>query len=109
MVGNHEKKGRIRQKELWEACSDLGVPASNITLISATSLPDDPTVTWKSQLIAKQIMKKVHSIDIDTIVTFDRDGVSHHANHCAIYYASISAFVSNLLPEGEKLYFFFAK
>lgn len=79
----------------------MKIPAENITLINASQLQDDPTVTWKPIIIAKQIMKQVHSLDIDTIVTFDRDGVSHHANHCAVYYASISVFVSNLLPEGK--------
>lgn len=69
--------------------------------MNATLLPDDPTVTWKPQIIAKQILKQVHSLDIDTIITFDRDGVSNHANHCAIFYSSISIYVANLLSEGK--------
>lgn len=92
--------GNIRQHELWNACKILNIPAENITLVNATLLPDDPTAKWKSQIIAKQILKQVHSLDIDTIITFDRDGVSHHENHCAIYYASISLYVANLLHEG---------
>lgn len=100
-IGNFGQIGQRRQQELWDACKELNVPAENITLMSATLLPDDPQVTWKPQLIAKQILKQVHSLDIDTIITFDRDGVSHHANHCAIFYASISIYVASLLQEGE--------
>lgn len=92
--------GNIRQHELWNACKILNIPNENITLVNATLLPDDPTVAWKPQIIAKQILKQVHSLDIDTIITFDRDGVSHHANHCAIFYSSISIYVANLLHEG---------
>lgn len=51
----------------------------------------------------------MHSLDIDTIITFDRDGVSHHENHCAIYYSSISIYVANLLHEGTLIIFFFAQ
>lgn len=93
--------GHQRQRELWNACKILKIPDENITLVNATLLPDDPTVTWKPQIIAKQILKQVHSLDIDTIITFDRDGVSHHANHSAIFYSSISIYVANLLHEGN--------
>lgn len=71
--------------------------------MNATLLPDDPNTAWKPQIIAKQILKQVHSLDIDTIITFDREGVSHHANHCAIFYSSISIYVANLLQEGNEL------
>ena len=91
----------MRQHELWNACKILNIPHENITLVQATLLPDDPTTAWKPQIIAKQILKQVHSLDIDTIITFDRDGVSHHANHSAIFYSSISIYVANLLHEGN--------
>lgn len=105
-AGNHAKMGRERQHELWNACKILNIKDENITLFKATLLPDDPTIAWKSQIIAKQILKQVHSLDIDTIITFDRDGVSHHSNHCAIFYASISIYVANLLQEGKKSFSF---
>lgn len=72
--------------------------------MNATLLPDDPTVAWKPQLIAKQILKQVHTLDIDTVITYDRDGVSHHANHSAIFYASISLYVTNLLQDGKNCF-----
>lgn len=93
--------GSQRLNELWKACTILNIPNENITLFKATLLPDDPTATWKSQIIAKQILKQVHTLDIDTLITFDRDGISHHPNHCAIFYSSISIYVANLLQEGR--------
>lgn len=102
--GNHGKLGHQRQQELWRACKILNIPDENITIVNATLLPDDPTVAWKPQLIAKQILKQVHTLDIDTVITYDRDGVSHHANHSAIFYASISLYVTNLLQDGCRLF-----
>lgn len=99
-AGNYEHNGRTRQIELWNACRALNIPAENITLVNATLLQDDPAATWKSPIIAKQILKQVHSLDIDVIITFDREGVSHHPNHCAIFYSSVSVYVASLLPDG---------
>lgn len=103
-TGNFAKKGKIRQAELWNACKHLNIKDENITVINATHLQDDPSVAWKSQVIAKQIIKQAHSLDIDAIITFDKDGVSHHPNHSAIFYASTSIFLAGLIPEG-KMYF----
>lgn len=99
-AGNFDNNGRTRQIELWNACRVLNIPKDNITLVNATLLQDDPTVHWKSPIIAKQILKQVHSLDIDVIITFDRDGISHHGNHCAIFYSSVAIFVASLLPDG---------
>lgn len=99
-LGNYEQNGCTRQTELWNACRVLNIPAENITLINATQMQDDPTAHWKSPIIAKQILKQVHSLDIDLIITFDREGISHHANHCAIFFSSVSVYVASLLPAG---------
>ena len=98
--GNFESKGPARQQELWRACKLLNIQDESITLVNSTQLLDDPNVSWKSQIIAKQILKQVDSLDIDVVITFDRDGVSGHANHSAIYYATASVFIAGLLPDG---------
>lgn len=100
ILGNYDRKGVIRQRELWNSCRILNIHDENVTIIRATNLPDDPTLSWKSQIIAKQVLKQVESLDIDAIVTFDRDGISHHVNHCAIYYATASICISGLVPDG---------
>lgn len=84
----------------------LNIPAENITLVNASQLQDDPSANWKSPIIAKQILKQVHSLDIDVIITFDREGVSHHPNHCAIFYSSVSVYVASLLPDGSYFAYF---
>ncbi|XP_037924615.1 N-acetylglucosaminyl-phosphatidylinositol de-N-acetylase [Hermetia illucens] len=102
--GNYEKQGKLRRDELWKSCSTLGIPQSNITLVNATHLPDDPNVEWKVETIAKIISKAVESLDIQAVITFDRDGVSQHPNHCAVYYATASLCLAGLMPKGCKIY-----
>ncbi|XP_055904261.1 N-acetylglucosaminyl-phosphatidylinositol de-N-acetylase isoform X2 [Eupeodes corollae] len=102
--GNFEKLGNVRRDELWSSCQLLGIPASNVILVNATHLPDDPNIEWKTESIAALVLNTVESLDIQAIFTFDRDGVSHHPNHCAVYYATASLCLANLLPKECKFY-----
>ena len=86
--GNHDRKGEIRRLELWDACEYLEILPSDVTLMNITHLQDDPAIEWKTTLIATQILKQVESLDIQVLITFDKDGISNHPNHCAIYYAA---------------------
>lgn len=96
--GNYEQKGNIRKTELWKASAVLNIRMENITLISATHLIDDPNINWKTETIAKLILRSLESLDIDVLITFDREGVSRHPNHSAIYYATASLCLSGLIP-----------
>ncbi|XP_017020479.1 N-acetylglucosaminyl-phosphatidylinositol de-N-acetylase [Drosophila kikkawai] len=102
--GNYEHAAKLRRQELWRSCSKLGVPESNIVLMNATNLPDDPNVDWRPDVVASLILHAVESLDIQAIFTFDRDGVSSHPNHCAVYYAAASLCLANLLPKDCKFY-----
>nr|XP_016923672.1 N-acetylglucosaminyl-phosphatidylinositol de-N-acetylase [Drosophila suzukii] len=102
--GNFEHKAKVRRQELWRSCSKLGIPESNIVLMNATNLPDDPYVDWRPDAVASLILHAVESLDIQAIFTFDRDGVSSHPNHCAVYYAAASLCLANLLPKDCKFY-----
>lgn len=85
----------------------LGIPDENITLFNCTHLPDDPNIEWKVQTIANIISNTIDSLDIQAVITFDRDGVSQHPNHTAVYYATASLCLNNLLPKGKlKRYFY---
>lgn len=53
------------------------------------------------ETIAKIISKAVESLDIQAVITFDRDGVSQHPNHCAVYYATASLCLAGLMPKGK--------
>ncbi|CAK1541661.1 unnamed protein product [Leptosia nina] len=102
--GNYEGKGQIRKQELWAACKELGVPDQNICLISDTRLPDDPKAQWPVPVIAKLIEHRVEAFDIDTLVIFDRGGVSSHPNHAAVFYAVAYMFVERNMPETCTVY-----
>lgn len=99
--GNFEGKGRLRRKELWDACNELGVPDENICLIMDDRLQDNPKINWPVPVLAKLIHHQLESIDIDTLVTFDRGGVSAHANHSAVFYAVAYMFVEKLIPQSK--------
>lgn len=79
----------------------LRLKDEHITLMNSTLLVDDPNLNWKTELVAKQIQKEVESLDIEALITFDRDGVSYHPNHCAIYYAVTSLCLAGYLPKSE--------
>ncbi|XP_068156062.1 N-acetylglucosaminyl-phosphatidylinositol de-N-acetylase [Drosophila tropicalis] len=102
--GNYEQLAQLRREELWRACMKLGIPEENIVLVNATNLPDDPNVEWRPDAVASLILHTVESLDIQAIFTFDRDGVSSHPNHCAVYYAAASLCLANLLPKDCKFY-----
>lgn len=43
----------------------------------------------------------IASYEIDTVLTFDRGGVSGHANHTSIYNAMVFLSLENRLPQGS--------
>ncbi|CAG4933045.1 unnamed protein product [Colias eurytheme] len=102
--GNFEGKGQVRKQELWDACKELGVPDHNVCLINDTRLPDNPKVQWPVPVVAKLIEHQVEALDIDTLVTFDRGGVSSHPNHAAVFYAVAYMFVEKVMPEKCTVY-----
>ncbi|XP_050070476.1 N-acetylglucosaminyl-phosphatidylinositol de-N-acetylase [Anopheles maculipalpis] len=101
--GNHDRKGAIRRQELWDACESLGVRPEDITLVNATHLQDDPTAEWKTVTIANQLLRQLESLDAELLITFDKEGVSGHPNHCAIYYATASLCLSGMIPSNCKV------
>ncbi|XP_028035266.1 N-acetylglucosaminyl-phosphatidylinositol de-N-acetylase [Bombyx mandarina] len=102
--GNFEGKSQVRRKELWSACQELGVPVENICLINDTRLQDSPKVQWPVPVIAKLIHHQLESLAVDTLVTFDRGGVSSHPNHSAVFYAVAFMFVEKIMPQKCTVY-----
>jgi len=101
--GNHDKKGQLRRQELWNSCEVLQIDKEDVTMLNVTHLQDDPNVEWKVELVAQIVLKHIEMLDIELLVTFDKNGVSSHPNHCAIFYATASLCFSNLLPKGCKV------
>lgn len=97
--GDHRKRGNQRKQELFDACALLGIPEENITLLRHTRLRDDPTVRWREELVSEIILHHAEANDVDTIVTFDRQGVSGHKNHGSLFNACAFLCMENRLPK----------
>lgn len=102
-TGDYEKQGHIRKDELWSACKCFEIKPQDITLINCSQLPDDPNVEWKVELISTLILNQVEALDIDLLITFDKDGISQHKNHQALYYATASLCLSGLMPSSCRI------
>lgn len=64
-------------------------------------MQDDPNNDWKVEIVSSFILKHIETLDIDLLITFDKDGISNHKNHQAIYYATASLCLSGLMPPCE--------
>ena len=42
---------------------------------------------WREELVSEIVLRHVAALAIDTVLTFDRHGVSGHKNHMSLYYA----------------------
>lgn len=91
--------GSIRTNELYNSCKVLGIEESHIFVHNHTLLPDVMDVRWPLELISQIVSQYVDSLNITTLITFDRYGVSSHNNHCSIYYAVANLILDNKLPK----------
>ncbi|XP_046979706.1 N-acetylglucosaminyl-phosphatidylinositol de-N-acetylase [Schistocerca americana] len=96
--GNFEEKGNERKQELWNSCNLLGIPDSNITLYKSDDMPDDPHLRWREDVVANIILNHIESLSIDTVITFDKVGVSRHQNHISLFYATAYLCLEKKLP-----------
>lgn len=97
--GDYKNQGKVRKHELYRACKILGIPEENLTVLSYTRLRDDPSVRWREEVVSEVVLQTVHSHEIDTILTFDRYGVSGHKNHSSVYSAMAYLHMEHKLPE----------
>jgi len=103
-TGDYRNQGKVRKHELYEACKVLGIPEENITLLSYTKLRDDPSVRWREELVSEVVLQTIHAYEIDTVLTFDRYGVSGHKNHSALYNAMAYLYMEQKLPAKTKVF-----
>jgi N-acetylglucosaminylphosphatidylinositol deacetylase len=96
--GDYRREGRTRKGELYQACKVLGIQEDNITVLSYTKLRDDPSLRWRDEIVSEVVLQTIESQDIDTVITFDRHGVSGHKNHCALYTAMAFLCLENRIP-----------
>jgi len=97
--------GLTRKRELYAACKVLGLPEENITILSYTKLRDDPSVRWREEVVSEVVLQTVHAHEIDTVLTFDRHGVSGHKNHASLYNAMAYLYIEGKLkPADTRVY-----
>ncbi|XP_037089877.1 N-acetylglucosaminyl-phosphatidylinositol de-N-acetylase-like [Pollicipes pollicipes] len=104
-TGDHEGLGRVRKEELYRSCSVLGIKRENIILLRHSRLPDNPQRMWNDALLADIVLHHISSLDIDTVVSFDHQGVSYHRNHRSIFYGLVRMVSQELLPTDCSVYF----
>ncbi|EEB20267.1 N-acetylglucosaminyl-phosphatidylinositol de-N-acetylase, putative [Pediculus humanus corporis] len=97
--GNYYKRGKIRKKELFESCKILQIPEQNVQIVNSSLLRDDPNLNWNQEVIADIILNFLETYSIDTVITFDRYGVSNHPNHSSIFYAMAYLCLEKKLPK----------
>ena len=71
---------------------------------SYTKLRDDPSLRWRDEIVSEVVLHTIESQDIDTVITFDRHGVSGHKNHCALYTAMAFLCLENRIPAGCRVF-----
>ncbi|KAJ6598487.1 LmbE-like protein [Mycena vulgaris] len=80
-VGNADGLGAIRKYELEGSLDILGVDSDKRMVLDHPALQDNFTASWDAQTIASVLKPYILENRINTILTFDRDGVSGHPNH----------------------------
>lgn len=103
-TGRNYGMGPTRKKELYAACKVLGIEESCIMIHNHTDLPDDIKVKWPAEIVGNLIIQQIERYNIDTLITFDRHGISSHPNHCSIYYAVALLSINKKLPKDCTVY-----
>ena len=71
---------------------------------SYTKLRDDPNVRWREEIVSETLLQHIDAYDIDTVLTFDRRGVSGHPNHSSLYNAMVFLSLEDRLPPNVRVY-----
>ncbi|KAJ7182693.1 LmbE-like protein [Mycena crocata] len=80
-TGNADGLGAIRKYELEGSLDVLGVDTDKRMVMDHPDLQDNFTASWDAHIIASVLRPYILQNRINTILTFDRDGVSGHPNH----------------------------
>ncbi|KAL1454059.1 hypothetical protein WDU94_010351 [Cyamophila willieti] len=92
---------QVRKEELWKSCKVLGLDENHIELRQHSLLKDGHENNWSHKIIGTIILTHIETLDIDTVITFDEQGVSDHPNHIAIFEAMAYLTLNYLLPRSK--------
>ncbi|KAL4443939.1 hypothetical protein ABPG75_011676 [Micractinium tetrahymenae] len=82
-TGNADGLGRMRSKELYQACSILGIEPDDVILVDDARLQDGMHQRWQPEAVAEHVAQAVRRFRPGQVYTFDGGGVSGHPNHLA--------------------------
>ncbi|XP_046635319.1 probable N-acetylglucosaminyl-phosphatidylinositol de-N-acetylase [Daphnia pulicaria] len=84
--GNADGLGKTRREELKKSCKILGLADSNIIIHSGPPFfEDDSNSLWDFKSVADTLNVYIEKLKIDSLITFDENGISGHLNHKSIY------------------------
>ena len=67
-------------------------------------MPDSPDVSWSSKKVSELVLKQVETYQIDTVLCFDKYGVSYHENHISTWSGIKELARDSLLPKYTSVY-----
>lgn len=82
--GDYYNQGDLRKKELIASCSKLGILPYHVTIVDDESFKDGPDYEWDIDKLGERILSVIKRVSAESVITFDKAGVSGHANHVAV-------------------------
>eukprot|EP01057_Protomagalhaensia_wolfi_P000992 Protomagalhaensia_wolfi_Nauph_80__991@NODE_1571_length_1462_cov_1635_486297_g1217_i0_p1_GENE_NODE_1571_length_1462_cov_1635_486297_g1217_i0NODE_1571_length_1462_cov_1635_486297_g1217_i0_p1_ORF_typecomplete_len246_score23_48PIGL/PF02585_17/9_5e31_NODE_1571_length_1462_cov_1635_486297_g1217_i052738 len=86
-TGNAMGLGKVRCKELVKAAGVYGISPDSLTILDEPGLQDGMDQAWDRHLLSHTIRETVQRHNINYILTFDQEGVTHHPNHIMVHLA----------------------
>eukprot|EP00887_Chlorella_sp_A99_P005752 scaffold1.g5752.t1 len=84
-TGNADGLGAARSQELLHACALLGIERRDVTIVDDPALQDGMDRDWSPAAVERHVAAAVERARPQTLLTFDRGGVSGHPNHRAAW------------------------
>jgi len=107
--GEDKALRNTRREELLKSATILGLRSSDdVTVLNDDRFQDSMTVTWDPSLVAEILSQKFVAtsettstkLDLDVLITFDKQGISSHDNHISLYHGALH-WLNSLGPAAE--------
>lgn len=101
-TGNAAGLGLERTQELFASYRELGIPENRVRYLDDARLQDSMDSNWPNDYVSSVVATHIDTLSrshhIDALITFDKQGISGHANHIAAYNGTRDAAVARDLP-----------
>ncbi|KDQ58798.1 hypothetical protein JAAARDRAFT_193318 [Jaapia argillacea MUCL 33604] len=103
-IGDADGLGLTRKWELAKSLDVLGVEEGRRWVLDSPDLKDNITANWDPRTVADVVRPYVLEHQINTILTFDTEGVSSHPNHISLYHGISHLLSSTSTPTPLQAY-----